>query len=108
MRKDFLVLRRLITRILTYPDRYICIFVLLVHFLCLYIGPCWPWVVFTTRYLYVCMYGWEGRHSMDLSLRHLGLIIFWERRSIQRPKGDSEGDGFLMFESEGVGIFGDG
>lgn len=33
---------------------------------------------------------------------------FWERRSIQRPKGDSEGDGFLMFESEGVGIFRDG
>lgn len=57
--------------------------------------------------MYVFMYGWEGRHSMDLSLRHLGLIsgsvgVYNGQKGMVRKMD------FLMFESEGVDIFGDG
>jgi hypothetical protein len=57
--------------------------------------------------MYVFMYGWEGRHSMDLSLRHLGLI-FGSVGVYNGQKGMVRKMDFLMFESEGVDIFGDG
>lgn len=99
-------LGQLITRNLHTPNRYIDIFVLLVIFLSVRKAPLALIVLSLVISMFSCMDGRVGI-SMDLSLCHLGLI-FWERRSIQRPKDDSEGAGFLMFVSEGVGIFRDG
>lgn len=105
MRKDFFILGQLITRILHTPNRYIYIFVLLVFFLSVRKAP----LALVVLSLVICMFScMDGRVGIAWTcLASLGPD-FWERRSIQRPKGDSEEDGFLMFESEGVGIFRDG